>query len=161
MRRIIFAALLGVTLATPAFAADANDQQTVPPALSQASITAAANAVAASTNQPTALFVRRGRPVLLPVMYMTAVGLQGYDVYSTMTALKNEAVELNPMMKGVVQNPKAFIAMKAGVAGISIIAAEKMWRDHHRVAAVLTMVASNAVMGAVAHHNSKVLGSIR
>lgn len=161
MRRIIFAALLGATLATPAFAADANDQQPAPPALSQASITAAVNAVAANTNQPTAHFVRRGRPVLLPVMYMTAVGLQGYDVYSTMTALKNEAVELNPMMKGVVQNPKAFIAMKAGVAGISIIAAEKMWRDHHRVAAVLTMVASNAVMGAVAHHNSKVLSSIR
>lgn len=161
MRRIFIAALLGATLATPAFAADANDPQTAPPAISQASITAAANTLAASPNQPTALFVRRGRPVLLPLMYMTAVGLQGYDVYSTMTALKREAVELNPMMKNVVENPKAFIAMKAGVAGISIIAAEKMWRDHHRVAAVLTMVASNAVMGAVAHHNSKVLGAIR
>ena len=161
MRRILIAALLGATLATPAFAADANDKQTAPPAISQASITAAATAAAANTNQPTAIFVRRGRPALLPAMYLTAVGLQAYDVYSTMTALKSEAVEMNPMMKGVVANPRAFIAMKAGVAGISIIAAEKMWRDHHRVAAVLTMVASNAVMGAVAHHNSQVLSSIR
>jgi hypothetical protein len=51
--------------------------------------------------------------------------------------------------------------LKAGMTVMSIMAAERMWKDDNRVGAVLTMVASNGLMAMVAMHNASVLSKVR
>jgi opacity protein-like surface antigen len=162
MRRLLIATVLGAALSTPAFAADADDVQ---PALTIAPATLAA-AAHAGTTAATADFATRstfkyGRPSMLPALYATSAALQGFDAYSTLTALKSGAHEANPVMKSVTKSPVAFVAMKAGMTAASIMAAEQLWKSHHRTAAIGLMVASNVMMGMVARHNSQVLSSLK
>lgn len=164
MRRFFAAAVLGLVLATPTFAADGDDAPNV--ALNTSS--AVSSAVAATSNSAVADAARDnfqrfsyGRPALLPSMYATSAFLQGYDAFSTMKALKNGAHEANPVMKAIVKNPAAFIAVKAGVTTASIMAAEQLWKSNHRMGAIGLMIASNAMMGAVAAHNSRVISGLK
>jgi hypothetical protein len=164
MRRLLLATVLSATIATPTFAADATDAQS--PALSIAPATIAAAAASAAPGAAAQDFAPRtsfkyGRPSLLPALYATSAALQGYDTYSTLSALKNGAREANPIMKGIVNNPAAFVAMKAGVTTASIMAAERLWKGNHRMGAIGLMVASNVMMGVVAAHNSRVLASLK
>ena len=101
------------------------------------------------------------RPSILTALYGGSAALQAFDAFSTLKALKGGAVEANPLMKGVVGNPGAFIAIKATVTGASILAAEQMWRNNHRVAAIVMMAASNGIMAVVAAHNASVLNGQR
>lgn len=165
MRRLLVATLLGAALSTPAFAADANDAQAPALAIAPATIAAAAAATTASNTidlapRTTGSF-KYGRPTLLPALYATSAVLQGYDAYSTLSALKNGAREANPMMSGLTRNPAAFVAMKAGVTTASIMAAERLWKTNHRMGAIGLMIASNAMMGVVAAHNSRVLSTLK
>lgn len=164
MRRLLCATILGAALVSPAYAADAADAQvpalTVTPAM-LASATAAPEAPAATPDFGTRSSFSHGRPSMLPALYAASAALQGYDAYSTLTALKNGGVEANPLMKTVVKNPAAFVALKAGVTATSIMAAEKMWKSGNRIGAVGVMVASNVMMGMVAAHNSKVLSTLK
>lgn len=99
------------------------------------------------------------RPRVLPALYAGNIALQAFDVYSTTHALNLGAVEANPVMQRVVGHLPAFIALKASVAGASIYASERLWREHHRGAAIALMVASNGVMAVVARHNASVIRS--
>jgi hypothetical protein len=65
------------------------------------------------------------------------------------------------MMSGITKNPAAFVAMKAGVTTASIMAAERLWKTNHRMGAIGLMIASNAMMGVVAAHNSRVLSTLK
>lgn len=162
MRRLLIATVLGAALSTSAFAADADAVQT--PALTIAPATlaaAAANPTAASPDFATRSPFKYGRPSMLPALYATSAALQGFDAYSTLTALKSGAREANPVMKSVTKSPVAFVAMKAGMTAASIMAAEQLWKSHHRTAAIGLMVASNVMMGMVARHNSQVLSSLK
>src|SRR5262249_14687815 len=103
----------------------------------------------------------RHRPIALPTLYAGSVFLQSYDAYSTLTALNNGGTEANPLMKGMTKSPVAFIGLKAGVTMMSIMAAEHLWKGNNRLGAVLTMVATNGFMAAVAAHNSAVLHSVQ
>ena len=160
MRRLVIATVLGATLATPAFAADANDQPSLN--ISGAAVAAAANsaAPAASPEFATHSTFTYRRPSMLPALYATSAALQG-ATFSTLNALKSGAREANPLMKSVVKSPTAFVAMKAGVAAGSIMAAEQLWKNHHRMGAIGMMVASNVMMGIVAAHNSHVLSQLK
>lgn len=167
MRRFITASLLGVLL-TASTASAADEPQATPSLGSAVSAAAAALATApmATTAEENAEFVRRwsashDRPALLPALYGTSIALQGYDAYSTLTVLKQGGVEANPVMKGITKSPAAFIGLKAGVTMMSIMAAERMWKRHNRVGAIVTMVASNSLMAMVAANNAKVLSSLR
>ena len=100
------------------------------------------------------------RPVLLPALYGASALLQGYDAYSTLTVLKRGGVEVNPMMKGITKSPAAFIGLKAGVTLMSIMAAERMWKNHNRVGALVTMAVSNGLMAMVARNNARVLSQV-
>jgi hypothetical protein len=160
MRRLLATAVLGVALATPAFAADADDVQEPGLTIAPAIVAAAANNAATPDIVSRSVFKYR-RPTLLPALYATSAALQGYDAYSTLSALKNGAREANPLMKGIVKNPAAFVAMKAGVTTASIMAAERLWKGNHRMGAIGLMVASNVMMGMVAARNSQVLASMR
>ena len=101
------------------------------------------------------------RPLALPALYATAVGLQAFDVYSTLSALHLGGVEQNPLMKSVVESPAALVATKATVTVASIAAAERLWRTNHRMGAIGLMVASNVMMGIVASHNASALSSLK
>src|SRR5262245_37962156 len=160
MKNTFFAAVASVIFfAAPSFAADATvaGEETVAVTAEAAALTPAAPVpvIAAPVWKPVA------RPSILPALYAGSAVLQAYDAYSTLKALKLGAVEANPIAQGVVGNPALFIGVKAAVSAASIMAAEKMWKNHHRVAAIATMVATNSIMAMVAANNAKVLGQLQ
>ena len=127
MRRTLVGSLVGLVLmTTSAFAADENSTTTVTPAIAAAVTTLARPELAATVSFAPRVAVPR-RPLMLPTLYAGSALLQGYDAYSTLTALKNGGTEANPLMKGITRSPMAFIGLKAGVTMMSIMAAEKMW----------------------------------
>jgi hypothetical protein len=160
MRRTLVGSLIGLLLMTSsAFAADDNTTTAVTPAIAAAATSLVRPDLAA--NITVAPRVAPRRPLMLPSLYAGSAFLQGYDAYSTLSALKNGGTEANPLMKGITKSPVAFIGLKAGVTMMSIMAAERMWKDNNRLGAVLTMVASNGFMAAVAAHNAAVLQRVK
>lgn len=166
MRRLLVASLLGSLLtASTTLAADQEGAAT--PGLSAAAAAAVIasapsyDKAAAAAEQNAPRVFKFGRPSLLPALYGTSAVLQGYDAYSTLAVLKHGGVEVNPVMKGITRHPAAFVGLKAGVTMMSIMAAERMWKNHNRVGAVLTMVASNSLMAMVAANNARVLSQVR
>jgi hypothetical protein len=161
MRRTLVGSLVGLLLlSSSVFAADDDTTTTVTPAMAAAATTLARPDLTANLNVAPRIAVRR-RPLVLPSLYAGSVFLQSYDAYSTLSALRNGGSEANPLMKGITKSPVAFIGLKAGVTMMSIMAAERMWKDNNRVRAVLTMVATNGFMAAVAAHNTAVLHRVQ
>lgn len=164
MVRIFAISLLGMLLSAPGFAAaDENGAATLTPAAAVAASALAErpDLAAQMTFAPRAQAAAPRRPLTLPALYVGSAVLQGYDAYSTLAVLKHGGVEANPMMKGVTKRPIAFIGLKAGVTAMSIMAAERMWKNNNRLGAVLTMVAANGMMAYVAAHNARVLAQVR
>jgi len=163
MRRILTATLVGLLLTpTAIFAADDDAAITLVPAaaIAAASTMAQRADLTAADLDPRAASTPR-RPRGLPALYAGSALLQGYDAYSTLTVLKHGGVEANPVMRGVTTHPAAFIGLKAGVTAMSIMAAERMWKNNNRLGAVLTMAAMNSMMALVAAHNAHVLAAVR
>lgn len=135
----------------PAAAADAPD---APPA----AIVLTATAVGAS-NVPrpfAAALVDHGRlqrPATLPVLYASLAAAQAFDAYSTHRGLAAGAREANPLARG---GGAAFWTMKAVGTIVPIAIAERMWKTN-KAAAIVTMVAANGVMAAIAANNARVL----
>ena len=162
MRRFGVAVVIGLlTTVSSAFAADQETTTTLTPTVAAAATTLAQRPDLASTINLAAQFKAPRRPFALPGLYAGSAFLQGYDAYSTLSALKSGATEANPLMRGITKSPVAFVALKAGVTAGSIMGAERLWKDNHRTAAVLMMIASNGMMAAVAAHNSAVLQRVR
>ena len=65
--------------------------------------------------------------------------------------------ESNALMSGLAGKPAAFCVIKGGVTTVSIVVAERLWRQHRRAEAIATMVISNGIMAAVAARNTRVL----
>jgi len=103
----------------------------------------------------------KGRPSPLLALYASQIALQALDVHSTYSAIGNGAHEANPMMKGVVGNKGAMMAVKAGVAAGTIFLSEKMWRRGNRAGAIATMLVVNSVTAMVAAHNYRLASSLR
>lgn len=104
---------------------------------------------------------RAKRPMLLPAMYAAQAALQALDMHSTYAAINRGGVEANPLMKSVVGNKGAMMAVKAGVAASTIFLAERMWKRGNRVGAIATMLIANGVTAAVVANNYKVASSLR
>jgi hypothetical protein len=104
---------------------------------------------------------RAKRPVALPALYASQAALQALDAHSTYAAINRGAVEANPLMKGVVGNKGAMMAVKAGVAASTIWMAERMWKKGNRAGAIATMLIANCVTAAVVANNYKVASSLR
>jgi hypothetical protein len=146
MARIIRFASLTIALgfclaATPVFAEDAAESAGVEPSVS---------AVVRAAPPPS-------RGPVLPALYISFAALNAYDAASTTIALKRGATEANPMMATLAARPAAMWAAKATMTAVSIASAERLWRQHHRGAAIAAMLASNALIGAVAAHNAAVI----
>jgi len=153
MKNTCFAAIASLVLfAAPSFAADTTATGTDTAVVDTA---APAPVVLAPAWKPAT------RPTILPALYAGSAALQAFDAYSTLKALNLGGVEANPVAKTVVSNPAVFIGVKAAVSAASILAAEKMWKNHHRVAAIATMAATNSIMAMVAANNAKVLGQLQ
>jgi hypothetical protein len=162
MRWFGVAAVMGLMMtASSVFAADQETTTTLTPTVAATATTLAQRPDRASTINLAAQFKAPRRPFALPGLYAGSAFLQGYDAYSTLSALKSGATEANPLMRGITKSPVAFVALKAGVTAGSIMGAERLWKDNHRTAAVLMMIASNGMMAAVAAHNSAVLQRVR
>ncbi|MDP1571857.1 MAG: DUF5658 family protein [Vicinamibacterales bacterium] len=123
-----------------------------------------AEALAARVDTAQPVFVRdggvNGRPKVLPVLYASLAALQVMDALSTFRGLELGAIEANPVMAGIADNRKAMFAVKAGVTAASILVAERLWK-RNRVAAVVTMVGLNALIGTVVAHNHSVLRQLQ
>jgi Domain of unknown function (DUF5658) len=99
------------------------------------------------------------RPAALIPMYASLTALHVADFVSTTRALSSGAAsEANPMMRPVVGNRAAFLAVKAGSAAGTIWIAERM-RKKHPARAVVLMVSTNAVMAAIVAHNLSALSA--
>ena len=178
MGRTIFASVTIILLmSVPSRAADPTD--TVAGVTSATSIVAAtpvntlasaaaAEAVTAAITPSAAAPVgydwwraQNRRPSALSALYVSSALLQVYDGYSTMQALRLGGVEANPMMKSAASNPMALFSVKAAVAAASIVSSERMWKSHHRTAAIVTMVVTNGFMAWVAVHNSHVVSGLQ
>jgi hypothetical protein len=85
-------------------------------------------------------------------LYASTITLQMLDVRSTYAVIARGGGEGNPLMVGVVQSKPAFIAMKAGIAASTILAARAVAK-HSKVAAVVTLIAVNSVYASVVAHN--------
>jgi hypothetical protein len=101
------------------------------------------------------------RPLALPALYAAQVALQVLDVHSTYSAINRGGVEANPLMKGVVDNQGAMMAVKAGVAAGTIWISERMWKKGNRAGAIATMLVVNSVTAAVVANNYKVASGLR
>jgi hypothetical protein len=101
------------------------------------------------------------RGPLLPVLYVSLVGLQVYDGYSTSHGLAHGAVEANTFMGAVASHPAILWTAKSGAAFASIYMAERLWHRGRRGQAIAVMIASNGLMMAVAASNASVIRAQR
>jgi hypothetical protein len=101
------------------------------------------------------------RGSMLPMLYGTLAGLQAYDGWSTVRSTRLGATEANSVLGGMASNTGAMFAVKAGATMASIYFAERLWRQHHRVNAIVAMVAVNGMMAAVAAHNASVMRGLK
>jgi len=85
-------------------------------------------------------------------LYASTVTLQMLDVRSTYAVIARGGVEGNPLLTGVVQNKGSFIALKAGLAASTILAARQLAK-RNKVAAVVTLTALNCAYASVVAHN--------
>jgi hypothetical protein len=106
-------------------------------------------------------FEAPSRGTALPILYGSLALLQSYDAVTTLRGVGGGGVEANPMMAGASRNPAAMWAVKVGVTTASIVAAERLWRQHHRGQAIAVMAIANGVMAGVALHNGAAMKGVR
>lgn len=93
------------------------------------------------------------RPAPLVPLYASFAMLQALDYHSTRRALADgSAREANPLMRSIVKNPPAFIAVKAAATAGVIVLGERMWKKS-RVGAVLFVAGTTAAMAVVVGRN--------
>lgn len=102
----------------------------------------------------------KGISAALNSLYASTALMQALDLHSTITALHNGATEANPLLGSVTQNRMAFMAVKAGIASCTILAAKQMAK-HNKVAAIATLVGLNSAYAFVVSHNYAVARSLR
>jgi hypothetical protein len=160
-RRILASCLSVFLFSLPVFAADHTIDLNAEIAAKAADAARTTNAAADDASAAPLNWTPPSRPMALPALYAGSAALQAFDAYSTLKALHLGATEANPVMKGVVGNPAVFIGIKAAVTAASIVSAEKMWREHHQMRAIVMMAVSNGIMAAVAAHNASVISSMQ
>jgi len=103
---------------------------------------------------------RDPRRALLSSLDLATGVVQGYDGFLTLRVVRAGGVETNPLVKPVVGNQGAMMAMKVAAAVSTVIGVESLWKRDHRVGAIVASVVANSAMAMVAHHNAKVLARL-
>src|SRR5437867_2901305 len=81
--------------------------------------------------------------------------LPPHDGYATLRGVTEGARESNALVSGLAGRPATFWALKGGSTAMSIFMAEQLWRHHRRAEAIVTMIAANGVMAAIAARNAR------
>jgi hypothetical protein len=106
--------------------------------------------------------LRVSRPSPLVPLYLGLAAAQALDLHSTALAIDRGARERNPLLRALGEdNTWEAAAIKAGLTGATIWTAERMWKRHHRVQAVILMAAVTAFQAAVDAHNYRVAARLR
>lgn len=157
---VLFAAVIGL-LPAPALAQEPivveRDAAAVAAAFSRTS--AALDVRQIALENPVPPVGARSSRLLASLLVSTAV-VQALDVHSTFRALDRGAVEANPVMAPLAGNKGAFIATKAAVAAVTVLAAQRLGK-RNKVAAIATLVAVNSVYAYVIDHNYRVARGLR
>jgi hypothetical protein len=158
MIRTFFAVALGLVLFTvPVFAGDQADNEVLIGKTIAGSV-AAKGPVQRDFSQRA---LRGSRGPALPALYGMLAGLNAYDGWSTVKAVRLGAIEGNPAVAGIASNAPAMWAVKTGATLASVYAAERLWRRNRKKEAIITMVAVNGVMAMVAARNASVLRGMK
>jgi hypothetical protein len=97
------------------------------------------------------------RPAALMPLYVSAGVLQAMDLYTTSRGMKGGAHETNALIrKG---NSGTTMALKAATTAAGIVLAEKLWKKN-KAAAILSMVAANAITSYAVVNNYRVIGQL-
>ena len=104
---------------------------------------------------PTPTYRSKQPPTVLTSLYASTAVMQALDVHSTLAAFRAGAREVNPLMQGVTKNRALFVAVKAGVAVSTMVAAKQLSR-RNKAAAIATLIAVNTATAVVVRHNYKV-----
>lgn len=161
-RRLFSVAALVATL-VPGVATVAYAQERASLDVSAAVSNAITPAAIAASDVPAPAFrpVRaQKRSSLMSALYASTFTMQALDVHSTLKAFGAGAVEANPLMTDVTKNKLAFVALKAGIATSTVMAAHNMARTN-KVAAVMTLVAINSAYAMIVDHNYRVARNLR
>jgi Domain of unknown function (DUF5658) len=110
-----------------------------------------ATATAETALPPAPAATRSSRGALIP-LYASFAALQALDAHSTSRAVHRGAVEQNPMLRSIADNPAALFAVKAGVAASTIVLADKV-RSRSRVGAIALMAGLNSLYATIVVHN--------
>ena len=97
-------------------------------------------------------------PAFFRKMYITYGALQAADVASTLASINRGAREANPLLQGAVNNPAAFIGVKAAATAATVLVAERL-RKRSPKAAIVTLIAINSTLAVVTAHNARVAAS--
>jgi hypothetical protein len=137
IRSLTLALMLSLATTPAAFASDRTDDG------------ANARTAAASTLAPSRA------PIVW--LYVSAGVLQAMDLYTTSRGMKGGAHETNALIrKG---NSGTTIALKAATTAAGIVLAEKLWKKN-KAAAILSMVAANAITSYAVVNNYRVIGQL-
>ena len=160
MHRFCVTAVMGlVVILSSSIAAEEETTTTQMPAA--ITIAASASPRVAFESATSATERSPGRPIVLPGLYAGFITLQALDTSYTLRSVPLLAREANPLMRGVTKYPAAFVALKAGLTIGAIMNAERLWKEDHRVAAIVLMAASNGLMAVVVSRNASTLRQAR
>ena len=82
------------------------------------------------------------RPAILPPLYVSFAALQALDAHSTLAAVSAGRNEANPALKGIVDRPGAFLAVKVAATAGTLYLTERLWKRHRGAAVALMLVAN-------------------
>jgi len=99
------------------------------------------------------------RPVMLMPLYGSIAALQTFDVYTTIRAMRYGGREANPIVRNSLEMPLAISLVKGASTAAVLFAAERLWRQQHRTAAVIMMIGVNAGYAFLVAHNYAVVSS--
>jgi hypothetical protein len=94
------------------------------------------------------------RPSALVPLYASMAIMQGFDIYSTSSALSRGGVEVNPGMKPVAGKTWASAAVKAAATAGSIYFLERAWKQNRKGAVIVATIINVATAAVVAHNTS-------
>jgi hypothetical protein len=94
---------------------------------------------------------------LLPSLYVGLATVNALDGYTTAKMFAVGASEANPLMRGIAGHPAALWAIKGAATAGSIYFAERLRKQHHRRAAIVSMLMTNGLIAGAAANNLRIL----
>jgi hypothetical protein len=101
----------------------------------------------------------RTSPLMFSLYAATAM-TQALDAHSTLRAIGNGAREGNPALSSLAEHRTSFLLLKAGAAVGTIYLGRSIDR-HHRVMAIVSLVAVNSAYAMIAQHNYRIARAVR